>query len=120
MRRRFCLVAGALGLGMMPRLVFAHAHLQAASPAVGSTVAAAPARVVCSFTEALEPALCRMQVFGPDGARVDLNDLALAGEARRIAVSLRAAGAGVYRVAWVAVSVDTHRTEGTFSFTVTG
>ena len=120
MRRRFVLLAGAVGLGLVSRLAAAHAHLQGASPAVGSTIAVLPEKLVCTFTEALEPLLCRIEVRGPSGTRVDRTDLALAGDPRRIAVSLRPDGAGVYRVAWVAVSVDTHRTEGLFSFTVAG
>ena len=120
MRRRFVLLAGAMGLGLSTRLAFAHAHLRAASPAVGSTIAKLPDKLVCDFTEALEPSLCRIEVHGPNGARIDLNDLALAGDPRRVAVSMRSAGPGVYTVTWVAVSVDTHRTEGKFSFTVSG
>ena len=120
MRRRFILLAGAMGLGLPARLAFAHAHLHAASPAAGSTTAKLPEKLVCDFTEALEPSLCRLEVHGPNGTRIDLNDLALAGDPRRIAVSLIPAGVGVYGVAWVAVSVDTHRTEGKFSFTVSG
>ena len=88
MRRRFVLLAGAVGLGLVSRLAAAHAHLQGASPAVGSTIAVLPEKLVCTFTEALEPSLCRIEVRGPSGTRVDRTDLALAGDPRRIAVSL--------------------------------
>jgi methionine-rich copper-binding protein CopC len=37
-----------------------------------------------------------------------------------MSVPLRAAGPGTYHVNWRALSVDTHTTEGSFSFTVGG
>ena len=118
MRRRFILLTGAAGLVLSARPVLAHAHLRAATPAVGSTVEKLPEKLVCDFTETLEPSLCRIEVRGPAGTRVDRNDLAIAGDPKRIAVSLLPGGAGDYAVTWVAVSVDTHRTEGRFRFTV--
>jgi methionine-rich copper-binding protein CopC len=33
-------------------------------------------------------------------------------------VSLRPLSAGIYKVNWLAVSTDTHRTEGNFTFSV--
>jgi hypothetical protein len=35
-------------------------------------------------------------------------------------VGIKSAGPGSYRVQWHALSVDTHKTEGRFSFTVGG
>ena len=41
----------------------AHAFLEHAAPAVGSQVRASPSQVTLWFTEKLEPALSRVQVF---------------------------------------------------------
>ena len=49
----------------------AHARLDHASPAVGSTVAGSPAAVTLYFTERLEPRFSGGEVRGPGGARVD-------------------------------------------------
>lgn len=97
---------------------FAHAFLSSASPAVGSTVAA-PTELDCNFTEALEPAFSSVEVQDASGRRVDAGNMHLApGDAKRMVVGLSHLPPGVYTVTWHAVSVDTHHTEGHFSFTV--
>jgi methionine-rich copper-binding protein CopC len=114
--RRFLLAAAALAAMAGP--AFAHAHLVAANPAVGGTIPA-PSEVAISFTEALEPRFSSIEVTNSAGVRVDRADLHIVGgDARRIAVSLPVIEPGLYKVIWHATSVDTHKTEGSFSFTV--
>jgi methionine-rich copper-binding protein CopC len=115
---------GRLGLASMLAVgslspAFAHAFLQSANPAVGSTVAAAPANVTCNFTEALEQHFSKLEVDDASGKRVDSGDMHLAsGNGKQMLVGLPKLGAGVYTVIWHATSVDTHKTEGRFTFTV--
>jgi methionine-rich copper-binding protein CopC len=98
---------------------FAHAFLQNAIPPVGSTVATPPGAVICRFTEALEPHFSSLEVRNAAGQQVDSKDMHLApGDATRMIVDLPKLGAGVYTVIWHATSVDTHKTEGRFSFTI--
>ena len=97
---------------------FAHAFLDHASPRVGSTVQAAPNELTLSFTQNLEPAFSNVQVTGPNGARVDQGKAQISGNTMR--VGLRPAGAGTYHVHWQALSVDTHKTQGSFTFHVGG
>ena len=88
-------------------------------PPVGSTVKAAPTEVVLTFSEAVEPRFSTIAVQDSAGARVDAGDPHLVnGDGKRLAVALKAAPPGIYTVIWHATSVDTHRTEGTFRFTV--
>ena len=96
----------------------AHAFLDHASPLVGSTVASAPAEVVLTFTQNLEASFSTVQVTGPGGARVDQGRASVSGNTMR--VGIKSAGPGSYRVQWHALSVDTHKTEGGFSFRVGG
>lgn len=70
MRRIISFLLVAAALVAAPRLAQAHAMLDRASPAAGSTVAAAPKEVVLWFTEKLEPAFSRIEVRGADGAAV--------------------------------------------------
>jgi copper resistance protein C len=94
----------------------AHAHLDRADPQVDSTVTAAPREVSLSFTEKLEPAFSTMEVSGPSGQRVDEGKPIIDGKVMH--VPLRADQPGTYRVKWHVLSVDTHTTEGAFSFRV--
>lgn len=97
---------------------YAHAFLDHASPLVGSTVGAAPREVTLSFTQNLEPSFSRMEVTDSSGARVDQGRAQVSGSTMRI--GLKPVGAGTYRVRWHVLSVDTHTTQGSFSFHVGG
>ncbi len=96
----------------------AHAYLDHAIPQVGSTVATAPSELTLSFTQNLEPAFTTVRVTGPDGARVDQGKPEISGNTVR--VSIKAASPGTYHVDWHALSVDTHTTQGSYTFTVDG
>ena len=96
----------------------AHAFLDHASPLVGSTVETAPHEVTLTFTQKLEPAFSTVEVTGPGGARADAGKAQVSGNTMR--VGLKAGGPGAYRVRWHALSVDTHTTQGSFTFRVGG
>ena len=94
----------------------AHAFLDHAEPRVGSTVSTAPREVSMSFTQQLEPAFSSAQVYDLSGARVDQGRAQIAGSVMRVSVKMLAPG--TYRVRWKVLSVDTHTTEGSFTFRV--
>jgi methionine-rich copper-binding protein CopC len=87
------MLAVALSL-TIPGVAFAHALLRSAEPAVGATVKTAPQNLDQG----------RVQGDPSDG--------------KRLIVPLKPLKPGVYTVIWHAVSVDTHKTEGRFRFTV--
>jgi len=115
MRTRIAM-ASALFLGLATTAAGAHAFLDHASPLVGSTVSAAPHEVSLSFTQSLEPSFSTVEVTGPNGARVDAGKAQISGNTMR--VGLKVAGPGYYHVHWHALSVDTHTTQGSFTFHV--
>ena len=97
----------------------AHAFLKRAEPAVGSTVQTSPNEVRIWFTENIEPAFSRIQVFNPSGKEVDKRDVHLdRSDQALLQVSLPPLEAGTYKVVWRVVSVDTHVTNGNFTFRV--
>ena len=96
---------------------FAHAFLDHASPAVGSTVATAPHEMTLWFTEKLEPSFSRVEVLNAKGARVS-SKARISGNTMH--VGLQHLAPGTYQVRWHALSVDTHTTQGNFSFHVGG
>jgi methionine-rich copper-binding protein CopC len=93
----------------------AHAFLDYANPRVGSTVASSPGQITLHFTQRLEPKFSRAEVRNAAGARVD-QGASVSGNVMR--VNVKALSAGTYRVHWRVLSVDTHTTEGNFSFHV--
>jgi copper resistance protein C len=99
---------------------WAHAFLDHAEPAVGSQVHDPPPQVKIWFTERLEPALSKIQVFDATGQQVDKRDVqADKSNAPLLSVSLRSLQPGKYKVVWRVVSIDTHVTTGDFVFEVT-
>ena len=112
------LAVGAVALGAAPPLQ-AHAFLDHASPAVGSSVPTAPTVVTIWFTQDLEPAFSNVTVTNEAGQRVDLGNARIPpGSPAELHIGLRPLPPGTYLVSWHVVSVDTHPTEGTFTFEV--
>jgi methionine-rich copper-binding protein CopC len=95
----------------------AHAFLQHAEPGAGAALKAAPRRLALTFSETLEPAFSGVAVTDGSGRSVAAGAVVISGKA--IVAPLRPLPPGRYRVTWHVVSVDTHRTEGAYSFMVT-
>jgi copper resistance protein C len=116
--RTFLIVIAFLVAAFAAPAAHAHAHLDHASPPVGATIPTAPHDVTIWFTQNLEPAFTTVAVTDGSGARVDEGKPQISGNTMRVA--LKALSAGTYHVHWHAVSVDTHTTQGDFSFIVGG
>ena len=121
MRRVMMTLAfGAAALSAAARAQ-AHAFLDHASPAVGSSVATSPPVATLWFTQDLEPAFSSVTVTDQAGQRVDLGNAQVPqGSQSELQVGLKPLPPGTYTVSWRVLSVDTHTTEGSFSFTVGG
>jgi copper resistance protein C len=110
-------------VGIIPLLLLlatgeatAHAFLDHAEPRVGNKVATAPREVTLWFTQNLEAAFSTITVTNAAGQRVDTGKPRVSGT--QMSVSLRSGGAGTYHVTWRVLSVDTHTTDGNFTFQV--
>jgi copper resistance protein C len=117
------LAAGALALALLLGTAGGargHAFLDRAEPRVGGRVRTAPPQVTLWFTERLEPAYSHVQVLNEAGQRIDRGDGVVVdnGDGRQLRISLPALPPGLYRVVWRVLSVDTHVTEGDFTFRV--
>jgi copper resistance protein C len=97
---------------------FAHAFLDHAVPAVGTTVTAAPKEVRMFYTEAIEPNFSAAtlgiagQTIPTSAAMVDPQN------PMELVLKLPPLRPGHYQVSWHVVSTDTHRTEGAFGFDI--
>ena len=97
----------------------AHAFLEQASPAVGSSVPVPPPVIALWFTQDLEPAFSGVTVTNEAGQRVDLGNAQIPqGSPAELQIGLKPLAPGSYLVSWHVVSVDTHPTEGTFTFEI--
>ncbi len=113
---RILLTAGAACL--IGKAALAHAFLDRASPAVGSEVSGSPPALTLSYSEPVEPLFSTVAVTDSSGARVDAGEPSPQDDGRVLVVPLKPLAPGVYAVEWHVTSVDTHKTEGHFTFTV--
>lgn len=101
---------------------FAHTHLESSVPAKDATLAQAPEMVSLKFSEGLETAMCKLQVKNVKSGEVvsdgkptkrgeDENTL-------QIALKPLKKEKAAYEVSWKAVSKDTHKMQGTYTFTL--
>ena len=98
---------------------FAHARLDHAIPAVGSTVAPSPKEIVLTFSSELEPAFSSIEVISEKGVAMQAGKANVDSANRaQLRVPLKTLAPGTYRVTWSVLSVDTHRTNGNFTFHV--
>jgi methionine-rich copper-binding protein CopC len=103
-------------LGLAAGAAQAHAFLDHAEPRVGNKVATPPRQVTLWFTQKLEPAFSSVTVTNAAGERLDSGKPRFSGN--QMSVSLRPGGSGTYHVNWRVLSVDTHTTDGNFTFQV--
>jgi copper(I)-binding protein len=100
-------------------VVFAHAHLQKAVPPVESTVTQPLTEVTITFTGAVEPRFSSIEATNATAQRVDNGQPHVVnGDGKRLAVAVQALPPGTYTVVWHATSVDTHKTDGRYHFTM--
>lgn len=119
-RLNLLLASTALVVGcLLSPLALAHAHLKSQTPAAGATVAA-PAELRLSFSEGIEPSFSQVTLSAADGSNVEVKALNTANGDNKTLVVTPAAPlpAGQYKVQWQVLSVDTHKSNGTYSFTV--
>jgi methionine-rich copper-binding protein CopC len=108
----------SIAAGLIGPAALAHAFLDRASPAVGSEVSGSPPTLNLTYTEPVEPLFCTVQVTDSSGARVDDGKPVPLDDGRILSVKLKPLPPGVYAVEWHVTSVDTHKTEGHFNFSV--
>jgi len=99
---------------------FAHAQLEKAIPAVGATVTTPPTELRLKFSEGVEVRFTGVTLTDAAGTAEELGPATTdPSDKSLLIVKIKAAlKPGAYTVTWHAVSVDTHKTQGQFMFTV--
>jgi methionine-rich copper-binding protein CopC len=111
--------AGIIATNLMMAAALSHAFLTQAVPPVGGTVPQSPKEIRLTFSEGVEPRFSGIDLATGEGrviatgpAKIDPTD------DKQLVLALPRLSPGQYRVRWHVVSVDTHRTEGEYSFLV--
>jgi methionine-rich copper-binding protein CopC len=120
MSMRAFAVAFAAALLLFPASAFAHAELVSANPPVNGTVQAAPKEISITFSEAVEAKFSTIEVLDDKAQRFEEGKPEAApNDPKTLRVMVKELRAGTYRVNWHVVSSDdSHKTKGTYEFTV--
>jgi copper transport protein len=94
----------------------AHATLIGTAPAADGVVDAVPEVVELRFDEPVETVEGAVQVFGPDGERVDLGTVETDDGGATLRAPIDADAQGTFTVAWRVTSEDSHTLSGSFVF----
>ena len=112
-------LAGLLAVVVLQTLVQAHAFPLRSEPRVGWTIPASPPKVTIWFDGELEPVFSTITVYNSTKQQVDKGNSRVSGpDATMLEVDLLPLAPGTYHVYWKALSIDTHVTEGDFTFAI--
>ena len=110
-------LAGLIAVAPGPA-AWAHAFPEQESPGAGTTMTAPPTEVRIRYDAEVEKLFASMRVIDTDGHDRAAGTPVVSADGRELSVPLAALGPGQYTVKWRVVCVDTHHTEGSFTFTV--
>jgi methionine-rich copper-binding protein CopC len=113
-------IIASLAIAMVASAASAHSLLKSAVPAVGGTVTVSPKEIRIKFSEGVEPRFSTVALASEAGAATPVGKPSVdpADNSTLIAAVSQVLKPGVYKVTWRVVSVDTHKTQGSFNFTV--
>src|SRR5262249_15002566 len=116
----------AIAVGAAPVAVllaapaWGHATLEASDPGADALVQTLPSTVTLRFNETVTTLPTSVQIYAPDGTRVDDGDVTHPdGDGARLSVGVKSGDQqGTYLVSWRVVSADSHPIAGAFTFSV--
>jgi methionine-rich copper-binding protein CopC len=102
-----------------PTVAWSHAFPERSEPRVGAVITTSPSQVRIWFDSPLEPAFSSIAVHDAEGRQVDRKDSKVSSvDLNLLEVSLQPLSPGQYKVLWIVVPKNGHRSTGDFSFIV--
>jgi len=115
---RFAIAVLSLVAGL-PAIASAHAVLRKASPAAGAVLKQSPPEIRLQFNENIEPRFSRIELTAEKGGKIDTGPASPDLQSRsQILVTVPPLAPGTYKVKWLALSVDSHKVQGEFTFQI--
>ena len=98
----------------------AHSFPEHEDPSAGATLAATPAQVTIKYDAPIEKLFDSLQVLDATGQNKAAGTPQVSADGHELSVPVAPLSPGDYTVKWRVVCIDTHHTEGSYSFTVQG
>lgn len=101
-------------------VAFAHPQLQASDPAAGATTTS-PKQIRITFNEVVIPKFSGIEITDKTGRTITIGKSQIDPANKKLLVVpvKEELSPGEYKIDWHAVSDDTHRVKGTYTFSVT-
>ena len=119
-KSRMWLYVGALLATVLssPMTASAHSFPEKENPSAGQKVTAPPSEVVIDFDAPIEKLFAKLEVTGTDGQNLAAGAPQVSDDGRQLSIKVGALKPGDYTVKWAVVCIDTHHTEGSYTFSV--
>jgi methionine-rich copper-binding protein CopC len=98
----------------------AHSFPVSEMPTAGAALAAAPPQVTITFDAPIEQLFAQLRVLDAGGRDLAIAPPEVGTGSLTLAVNLPVLRPGHYKVEWAVVCIDTHHTNGSYEFIVTG
>ena len=109
-----------LALTCITREAGAHSFPEEQHPSAGQTLAAPPSEIRIKFDAPIEKLFAKLHVLDAGGKDHAIGAPEISSDGIELISKVEALKPGEYTVRWAVVCVDTHHTEGSYSFTVGG
>jgi methionine-rich copper-binding protein CopC len=96
----------------------AHSFPESQTPSAGQKLASAPAAVTINFDAPIEKLFAKLEVTGADGRDEAAGAPQISNDGRHMSVKVASLKPGDYTVKWAVVGIDTHHTEGSYTFSI--
>jgi methionine-rich copper-binding protein CopC len=96
----------------------AHSFPDKEMPAAGQKLAAPPSEIAIDFDAPIEKLFAKLEVTGADGQNLAVGTPHISDDGIRLSVKVGALKPGDYLVKWAVVCIDTHHTNGSYTFSV--
>ena len=118
--RKFSVVLALTFAAAFSQQVSAHAHLKSQYPAANANVTASPQALTLTFSEDIEPDFSGVEITDSNHQVVPVAKAARAPEEHNqmIVPIEKPLVRGQYQVSWHVLSVDGHKTQGSYAFSV--
>ncbi len=98
----------------------AHAFPEQESPAAGATLSEPPSQVTIKYDAPIEKLFASLKVINSAGQNEAAGKPEVSPDGWKLSVPVNKLQPGEYKVQWSVVCIDTHHTQGSYSFTIEG
>jgi len=100
--------------------VYAHSFPEQETPSAGAMLTEPPAQVSIKYDAPIEKLFASLEVLNSAGHNVAIGQPEVSPDGWKLSVAVNKLQPGEYTVQWRVVCIDSHHTQGSYSFTVEG